>query len=221
MTDEQARSVPFTPFDLTKVWPKADYPLIEVGYFELNRNPANVFAEVEQAAFSPANIVPGIGYSPDKMLQARLFSYGDAQRYRLGVNHHQIPVNAPKCPFHSYHRDGAMRTDGNLGGTPTYWPNTRGEWRDQPQLNEPPLEITGAAAHWDHRLDDDHWQQPGNLFRKMTAVQKQTLFDNTARQVGQASKHIQQRHVANCAKADPAYGKGVADALAKLGAGKL
>jgi len=111
--------------------------------------------------------VPGIGYSPDKMLQARLFSYGDAQRYRLGVNHHHIPVNAPKCPFHSYHRDGAMRTDGNLGGTPTYFPNSRGEWTDQPQLNEPPLEITGAAAHWDHRVDEDHWQQPGDLFRKM------------------------------------------------------
>jgi catalase len=89
-----------------------------------------------------------------------LFSYHDAQRYRLGVDHHHIPVNAPKCRFHSYHRDGAMRTDGNLGRTPTYWPNSRGEWTDQPQLNEPPLEISGAAAHWDQRVDDDHWQQP-------------------------------------------------------------
>ncbi|MBR0800603.1 catalase [Bradyrhizobium jicamae] len=221
MTDEQATKPPFNPFDLTKVWPKAEHPLIEVGHFELNRNPENVFAEVEQAAFSPANIVPGIGYSPDKMLQARLFSYGDAQRYRLGVNHHHIPVNAPKCPFHSYHRDGAMRTDGNLGRTPTYWPNSRGEWTDRPQLNEPPLEISGAAAHWDHRVDDDHWQQPGNLFRKMTSAQKQTLFDNTARQVGQAARHIQERHVANCSKADPAYGKGVSEALALFAAGEL
>jgi catalase len=220
MTDAQAMAFPFNPFDLTKVWPKGDFPLIEVGYFELNRNPDNVFAEVEQAAFSPANIVPGIGYSPDKMLQGRLFSYGDAQRYRLGVNHHHIPINAPKCPFHSYHRDGAMRTDGNLGGTPTYFPNSRGEWTDQPPLNEPPLEITGAAAHWDHRIDDDHWQQPGNLFRKMNPQQKQTLFDNTARQVGGAAKHIQNRHIANCVKADPAYGNGVADALAKLAAGE-
>jgi catalase len=105
---------------------------------ELNRNPENVFAEVEQAAFAPASIVPGISFSPDKMLQARLFSYGDAQRYRLGVNHHHIPVNAPKCPYHSYHRDGAMRTDGNLGGTTTYWPNSHSEWTEQPQLNEPP-----------------------------------------------------------------------------------
>jgi len=161
--------------------------------------------------------VPGISYSPDKMLQGRLFSYGDAQRYRLGVNHHHIPVNAPKCPVHSYHRDGAMRTDGNLGGTPTYFPNSKGEWTDQPQLNEPPLEIEGAAAHWDHRIDDDHYQQPGNLFRKMSPAQKQTLFDNTARQVGGAGKHIQERHIANCTKADPAYGAGVTAALAKLG----
>ena len=220
MTEAQAKQFAFNPFDLTKVWPKVEYPLIEVGYYELNRNPENFFAETEQAAFTPANIVPGIGYSPDKMLQARLFSYGDAQRYRLGVNHHQIPINAPKCPFHSYHRDGAMRTDGNLGATPSYWPNSLGEWTDQPKLNEPPLEIEGAAAHWDHRVDDDHWQQPGDLFRKMNAVQKQALFDNTARQVGQASRHIQERHVANCAKADPAYGKGVADALVSFAAGK-
>jgi catalase len=218
MTNEQAKTFPFNPFDLTKVWPKKDYPLIEVGYYELNRNPENVFADVEQAAFTPANIVPGISFSPDKMLQARLFSYGDAQRYRLGVNHHHIPVNAPKCPFHSYHRDGAMRTDGNLGGTTTYWPNSHSEWTDQPQLNEPPMEVDGPADHWDHRVDEDHFQQPGDLFRKMTPQQKQALFDNTARQVGGADKHIQERHIANCTKADPAYGKGVADALAKLAA---
>ncbi len=122
------------------------------------------------------------------MLQARLFSYGDTQRYRLGVNFNHIPVNAPQCPFHSYHRDGAMRTDGNLGRTPTYFPNSRGEWIDQPQLNEPPLAIDGAAAHWDHRVDDDHYQQPGDLFRKMNAAQRQALFDNTARQLGGASQ---------------------------------
>src|SRR5712671_1085749 len=213
MKDAQARTHKHNPFDVTKVWPQGEYPLIEVGVMELNRYPDNYFAEVEQAAFSPANIVPGIGFSPDKMLQGRLFSYGDTQGYRLGVNFNHIPVNAPKCPFHSYHRDGKMRTDGNLGATPTYFPNSRGEWVDQPQLNEPPLEISGAAAHWDHRVDDDHWQQPGDLFRKMNPQQKQTLFDNTARQVGGAAKHIQERHIANCAKADPAYGEGVAMAL--------
>ncbi len=217
MTDAQAKAFPFNPFDLTKVWPKAEFPLIEVGYFELNRNPENFFAEIEQVAFSPANIVPGIGFSPDKMLQGRLFSYGDAQRYRLGVNFNHIPVNAPQCPYHSYHRDGAMRTDGNLGRTPTYFPNSRGEWIDQPQLNEPPLPIDGAAAHWDHRVDDDHYRQPGDLFRKMSAAQRQVLFDNTARQLGAVSQPIQERHIANCTKADPAYGAGVAQAIVRLG----
>src|SRR5258706_14272765 len=139
MTDEQAKAFPFNPFDLTKVWTKADYPLIEVGYFELSRNPENFFAETEQAAFAPANIVPGISYSPDKMLQARLFSYGDAQRYRLGVNHHQIPINAPKCPFHSYPRDGSMRVDDNKGAKMVYKPNSKGSWQDQPDFAEPPL----------------------------------------------------------------------------------
>lgn len=216
MTDAQARAFRFNPFDLTKVWPKGEFPLMEVGYCELNRNPGNFFAETEQAAFSPANIVPGIGYSPDKMLQARLFSYGDAQRYRLGVNFNHIPVNAPKCPFHSYHRDGAMRADGNLGGTPSYWPNSKGVWTDQPQLNEPPLDLNGAATHWDHRVDEDHFQQPGDLFRKMNAIQRQFLFENTARQVGGASREIQQRHIDHCTKADPAYGAGVAAALESL-----
>ncbi|OWJ66691.1 catalase [Inquilinus limosus] len=216
MTDDQAKAFPFNPFDLTKVWPKGDFPLIEVGCFELNRNPENVFAEVEQASFSPAHVVPGISFSPDKMLQARLFSYGDAARYRLGVNHHLIPVNAPKCPYHSYHRDGAMRTDGNLGRTPTYFPNSLGEWPDQPELNDPPLMIEGAADHWDHRVDDDHYKQPGDLFRMMNAEQRQRLFDNTARSVGGAAVHIQERHIANCTKADPAYGAGVREALSRL-----
>lgn len=180
---------------------------------ELNRNPENFFAEVEQAAFSPANVVPGIGFSPDKMLQGRLFSYGDTQRYRLGVNFNQIPVNAPKCPFHSYHRDGKMRADGNQGATLTYVPNSQNEWADSPQTAEPPLELDGAAAHWDHRLDEDYYSQPGNLFRLMSAAQQQVLFENTARAMAGAAKPIMERHVANCAKADPAYGAGVAKAL--------
>src|SRR6266851_2878073 len=213
MTEAQGKAFPFNPFDLTKVWPKAAFPLIEVGFFELNRNPENVFAEVEQAAFSPANIVPGIGFSPDKMLQARLFSYGDTQRYRLGVNFNHMPVNAPRCPFHSYHRDGAMRTDGNLGGTLTFNPNSAGLWDNQPDFAEPPLALEGDAAHWDHRVDDDHWEQPGNLFRKMTPAQQQVLFDNTARAIKGASQEVLERHVANCRRADLAYGRGVAEAL--------
>ncbi|WP_434421738.1 catalase [Nannocystis pusilla] len=213
MTEAQARSHRHNPFDLTKVWPHGDYPLIEVGVLELSRNPDNVFAEVEQAAFSPANIVPGVGFSPDRMLQARLFSYGDAQRYRLGVNFNQIPVNAPRCPFHSFHRDGAMRVDGNLGATKHYWPNRHGEWDDNPSAGEPTLAASGDVAHWDHRVDEDHWEQPGNLFRLMTSAQQQALFANTGRSLGGASLEVQRRHVVNCTKADPAYGAGVARAL--------
>lgn len=127
MPEAEAATYHINPFDLTKVWPHADYPLIEVGVLELNKNPENYFAEVEQAAFTPANVVPGIGFSPDKMLQGRLFSYGDTHRYRLGINHHQIPVNAPRCPFHSFHRDGMGRVDGNGGATLNYEPNSFGE----------------------------------------------------------------------------------------------
>jgi len=215
MSEEQARQHKHNPFDLTKVWPKADYPLVEVGVLELNRYPENYFAEVEQAAFSPANVVPGIGFSPDRMLQARLFSYGDTQRYRLGVNFNQIPVNSAKgCPFHhSYHRDGAMRLDGNLGGTVSYNPNTQGVWDNQPKYAEPALELHGDADRWDHYADDDHYEQPGNLFRKMTPAQQQTLFENTARAISGASEEVMLRHIRNCLKADPAYGEGVARAL--------
>ncbi|MFS4469862.1 catalase [Chryseobacterium sp. T20] len=213
MKEEDADSYHINPFDLTKVWPHGDYPLIPVGEFILNRNPSNYFAEVEQAAFNPAAIVPGIGFSPDKMLQGRLFSYGDAQRYRLGVNHHQIPVNSPKCPYHSYHRDGAMRIDGNYQDTTSYEPNSFNQWKDQPDFSEPPLKITGDAGHWNHREDDDYYSQPGNLFKLMTDKQKQALFHNTAASIGQADQFIQIRHIRNCYKADPEYGKGVASAL--------
>ncbi|MDV7212069.1 catalase [Azotobacter beijerinckii] len=214
MPEQDAARVPYHPFDLTKIWPHKDYPLQEVGILELNRNPDNYFAEVEQAAFNPANVVPGIGFSPDKMLQGRLFSYGDAQRYRLGVNHGHIPVNAPRCPVHSYHRDGAMRVDGNYGGTLGYEPNGSGEWREQPGFREPPLALEGAAEHWNYREDDDdYYSQPGALFRLMTAEQRQVLFDNTARALGDAPEDIKRRHIDNCSKADPAYGAGVAKAL--------
>jgi catalase len=217
MTEEQAAQSPFHPFDLTKVWPRAQYPLIEVGVVELNRNADNYFADVEQSAFSPANVVPGIGFSPDKMLQARLFSYGDTQRYRLGVNFNQIPVNAPRCPFHSYHRDGAMRVDGNQGSTIGYVPNSRGEWQDQPQLAEPPLPLHESATHWNHQVDEDYYSQPAALFRLMGGDERQRLFENTARSIGGASQAVKDRHIANCAKADPAYGAGVAAAIRHLG----
>lgn len=214
MPEKDAAKYRFHPFDLTKVWLKKDYPLIEVGVLELNRNPDNYFADVEQAAFNPANVVPGIGFSPDKMLQGRLFSYGDAQRYRLGVNHHQIPVNAPRCPYHSYHRDGSMRVDGNYGSTLGYEPNSYGEWQEQPEFAEPPLALEGAADHWNFREDDsDYYTQPGLLFRLMSPEQQEALFGNTARAMGDVPKEIKLRHIRNCMKADPAYGNGVATAL--------
>jgi len=214
MTEEQADKMPYNPFDLTKVWYKKEFPLIEVGYFELNKNPDNYFAEVEQAAFNPANVVPGIGFSPDRMLQGRLFSYGDAQRYRLGVNHHQIPVNAPRCPINSYHRDGQMRVNNNAGSTIGYEPNSYGEWQEQSEFKDPPLSITGPADNWNFREDDDdYFTQPGRLFRLMSPKQQKALFENTACAMGDAPKFIKIRHIENCLKADPAYGKGVAEAL--------
>jgi catalase len=214
MPEKDAAKCPFNPFDLTKVWPHKDYPLIDVGILELNKNPENYFAEVEQSAFNPANVVPGIGFSPDKMLQGRLFSYGDAQRYRLGVNHHLIPVNQARCPVHGYHRDGAMRVDGNYGGTLGYEPNSYDEWQEQPDFGEPPLDLEGVADHWNHREDnDDYYSQPGNLFRMMNADQQKALFENTARAMGDAPEEIKIRHVGNCMKADSIYGEGVAKAL--------
>jgi catalase len=214
MTEEQARNMPYNPFDLTKVWYHGEYPLIEVGYFELNRNPENYFADVEQAAFNPANVVPGISFSPDKMLQGRLFSYGDAHRYRLGVNHHQIPVNAPKCPVNSYHRDGQMRVNSNAGSTIGYEPNSYGAWQEQSEYKEPPLELNGAAYQWNFREDDDdYYTQPGKLFRLMNPAQQKVLFENTARAMGDAPRMIKIRHIGNCLKADAAYGAGVAEAM--------
>ena len=174
--------MPYNPFDLTKVWYKKDFPLIEVGELELNRNPENYFAEVEQAAFSPANIVPGIGFSPDQMLQGRLFSYGDTQRYRLGVNYWQIPVNYPKNAenFNPYHRDGAMRVlHPNVGGANqvTYSPNSYGEQQDSKEHQEPALDLFGNASHWNFREDDDNYfEQPGKLFRLMSPEEQQRLF---------------------------------------------
>ena len=213
MPEAEAGEYHLNPFDLTKIWPHADYPLIEVGELELNRNPDNYHADVEQSAFAPSSVVPGISFSPDKMLQGRLFSYGDTQRYRLGVNHSQIPVNAPRCPFHSYHRDGAMRIDGNGGSRIGYEPNTVGEWQEQPDFSEPPLSIEGTADHWNHREDEDYYSQPGDLFRLMSDEQKQVLFENTARSIGGARMEIQKLHIQNCTLADAEYGAGVARAL--------
>ena len=218
MSEEQARSYHINPFDVTKVWPHGDFPLIDVGMLELNENPSNYFAQVEQAAFTPANLVPGIGHSPDRMLQGRIFSYGDTQRYRLGVNHGLLPVNAPRCPFHhSYHRDGAMRADDNQGGTLNYEPNSQGQWQ-QALRSEPPLALDGQPAdHWDHRVDGDYYTQPGNLFRLFNDEEKQRLFSNIADAMAGVPKEIIERQIGHFRKADPAYGEGVYAELKKRG----
>ncbi|MEG3768685.1 catalase, partial [Alteromonas sp. 14N.309.X.WAT.G.H12] len=161
-----------------------------------------------------SNLVPGIGASPDKMLQARLVNYADAHRYRVGVNFNQIPVNKPRCPVNSNARDGLGRVDGNYGGRPHYEPNSFSQWQQQPQFAEPPLKINGDAMRYDFREDDDdYFSQPRALFNLMTDEQKQVLFDNTAAQIGGALDFIQYRHIRNCTRCDPAYGEGVARAL--------
>lgn len=216
MPEKEAEEVPYHPFDLTKVWPKGDYPLIEVGEFELNRNPDNYFLDVEQAAFAPSNLVPGISVSPDRMLQSRLFNYSDAQRYRLGVNYHQIPVNKPICPIMSNHRDGALRVDDNFGSLPHYEPNSFNQWQEQIEYEEPPLKINGDADHWNFREDDDdYFSQPRALFELMNDEQKQALFDNTAGNLGDAPDFIKERHIANCERCHPDYAKGVREAIKK------
>jgi catalase len=213
MPEHEASQTPYNPFDLTKVWPHGDYPLIDVGFFELHRNPENYFAEVEQVALNPANVVPGISFSPDKMLQGRLFSYGDAHRYRLGVNHHQIPVNGAKCPFHNYHRDGAMRVDGNSGNGATYEPNSFGLFQEQPDFREPPLSIEGAADHWNHREDGDYFSQPRALFNLLSAEEHQRMFTRIAGELSQVPEQIQRRQVDLFTQVHPDYGAGVAKAL--------
>ena len=213
MTEKQARTHKDNPFDITKVWSHKEYPLIEVGVLELNRNPENYFADVEQAAFSPTNIVPGIGLSPDKLLQGRLFSYGDAQRYRLGVNHVSIPVNAPKCPVHSYHRDGFMRVDGNYGATKGYHPNSFGEWAAQSEYAEPPLAMEGTIDHHDQYINDDCFYQPGDLYRLMTEDKRAILIANTAGDIAPVTDNIKYRHAAHCYLADEEYGTRIVEAL--------
>ncbi len=214
--EADAEKTRYNPFDLTKIWPHKDYPLIEVGVLELDRNPDNYFAEVEQSSFSPANVVPGIGHSPDKMLQFRIFSYADAARYRLGANHEHLPVNAPKCPVHNYYRDGTMRFDDNGKGAVNYEPNSFNGPVQEPAAKEPPLKISGDADRYDHREDNDDYTQAGDLFRLMNTAQKQALFNNIAAAMQGVPDTIVQRQLAHFNKADPAYAAGVNKALAAL-----
>lgn len=222
MTEEEANSQDyyFNPFDLTKVWPHGDYPLIDVGVLELNQNPHNYFQDIEQAAFAPAHIVDGIGYSPDKMLQGRLLSYPDAQRYRLGANYEQIPVN--RCPFatNNYQRDGRMRVDGNGGQNPNYYPNSFDEIEIDLNYKEPPLELSGKIADWYDRNcegENDHFSQPGKLFQIMTPEQqKNTIHNITAAMSGiEGPKKdlITNRQLCHWFRVNASLGKGIAAGL--------
>jgi catalase len=216
MPEKDAENYHVNPFDLTKVWPHADYPLIEVGVMELNRNPENYFADIEQAAFEPSNMVPGISWSPDKVLQSRIFSYADAHRYRLGVNYASLPVNKARPEVNNYHRDGAMRFDGNGGASVNYEPNSFGGPVQDEQYQEPPLKISGDADRYNHRDGNDDYTQPGNLFRLMSGDQKEQLFSNIAEAMAGVPEEIKLRQIGHFTKADPAYGEGVAK---KLGLG--
>jgi len=217
MPELDADKTTYNPFDLTKVWPHAEYPPIDIGVMELNRNADNYFAEIEQVAFSPSNIVPGIGFSPDKMLQARVFSYADAHRYRLGTHYENIPVNQPKCPVHHYHKDGQMNMYGGIRtGNPDvfYEPNSfKGPVEDRSAL-EPPLRISGNAARYNHRDGNDDYVQPRALFNLFNAEQKQRLFNNYADAMGtELPTDIFERALGHLEKVHPDYAKGVRKAV--------
>ena len=238
MTDEQARNFRWNPFDLTKVWPQDEFPRIPVGELELNRNPENYFAEVEQAAFSPSALVPGIEPSPDKMLQARLMSYADAHRYRVGNNFQQLPVNKPRCPFHTYQRDGVMATAQEYGSRPVYFPNTREDVTDDPKWNECPMDLnqlndiaegdgSGAlrnngnpadtdrllATRYNSRDDHDDYTQAGNLWRLMDEGGKMRTVKAIVGGLENARKNVQMLQLCHFFRADPEYGGRVAEAL--------
>ena len=215
MTPEEAETYRFDPFDITKVWPHADYPLQPLGRMVLDRNPENYFAEVEQIAFSPGNFVPGIGPSPDRLLQGRLFSYPDTQRHRLGPNFHMLPVNAPKAAKdNSYQRDGAMRFDANGSGKPNYWPNSAGGPEPDSSYAVPALDISGLAARHVYTPGDVDFVQTGELYRRvMTDMDRENLVGNIVSHLKGAQKLIQLRQIALFQKADPEYGDRVARRL--------
>ncbi|EFH12570.1 catalase [Pseudoroseomonas cervicalis] len=216
MPELDAEKTPYNPFDLTKVWPHGDYPLIEVGILELNRNAKHYFAEIEQSSFSPSNIVPGIGFSPDKMLQGRIFAYADAHRYRVGTHYEALPVNRPKAQVHHYHADGSMRFDAPVGTDAYYEPNSFNGPVEAKSAQEPPLRITGDADRYNHREGNDDYSQPRALFHLLGAEQQQRLFKNIAGAMQGVPQFIIDRQLGHFEKVDPAYAAGVAEALKHL-----
>jgi catalase len=215
MTQADADRFRWNPFDLTKVWPHAEFPLREVGILELNRNPENYFAEVEQAAFKPSALVPGIGPSPDKMLQARLMSYADTHLHRLGANHHQVPVNRPRAPVANYTRDGALATAENYGSMPNYWPNSMvGTPMPDPSYADPAWNLGQAIVdRFDSTIDHDDYSQPGALYRLFSPEERARLAARIAGGLSQAPKDVQLRQITHFARADEDYGRRVAEAL--------
>lgn len=223
MTEAQTKEFPWNPFDLTKTWSQKDYPLIEVGYFELNQIPENFFRDVEQAAFAPTNVVDGIGFSPDKMLQGRILSYPDAHRYRIGTNFDQLPVN--RCPYMTtnYHRDGAMRFDDNGGSAPNYFPNSfDGNFEDENYKGEPYLLDDSNVAYFDRNAtdkgDEDHYTQPGILFDQvMDDHAKQNTINNIVGAMsgidGPKKEEIVNRQLCHWFRASPRLGAAVAQGL--------
>jgi catalase len=207
MPEADADNYKVNPFDLTKVWSHKDYPLIDVGVLELNRNPENYFAEVEQAAFSPSNLPPGIGASPDKMLQARLFAYPDAQRYRIGANFQALPVNRPRNGANNYQRDGALRFDGNHGAKDNYEPNGFGGPVSDPIAKEPVLQLTGDARRYDGRRGNDDFSQAGELYNIMSEEQKESLTATIAGTMKGIPKDLALRNIEHFKKCDPDYGR--------------
>lgn len=217
MPELDADKTAYNPFDLTKVWPHADYPQIEVGILELNRNAENYFAEIEQAAFSPSNVVPGIGHSPDKMLQARVFSYADAHRYRLGTHYEALPVNQPRVPVHHYHKDGSMRFMPNNPNPDAYYePNSFGGPVEDKSVKEPPLRITGDADRYNHRDGNDDYGQPRALWSLFDDAHKQRLYANYAAAMSGVPDEIIERQLAHFKLIHPDYANGVRAARAAL-----
>ncbi|QCR21287.1 catalase [Pontibacter sp. SGAir0037] len=220
MPEAEAATYKWNPFDLTKVWSQKDYPLIDVGVLELNENPDNYFAHVEQSAFAPAHLVDGIGFSPDKMLQGRILSYPDAHRYRIGANYEQIPVN--RCPFavNNYQRDGAMRVDGNGGSKPNYFPNSFDNIKPDPSYKEPAQNLGNVVADWYDRNaegENDHYTQPGNLYRLMTPEEKKNTVSNIVGAMkgidGPKKGEIINRQLCHFFRADIGLGLAVAQGL--------
>nr|WP_314240062.1 catalase [uncultured Campylobacter sp.] len=215
MTQDQAKSVKFNPFDLTKIWSHKEFPLIDVGVMTLNENPKNYFNEVEQAAFSPSNIVPGISFSPDKMLQARIFSYPDAQRYRIGTHYAQLSVNRPISEINTYVVGGAMNNGMyKLDDKAYYEPNSFGSGKEDRSLLEPDINLEGAMQRYDHRAEDqDYYSQPRALFALMNDSQKSQLFSNIAESMAGVSEAIKERAIGHFEQISPEYANGVRAAL--------